>query len=75
MFYHQEASMNDNAAGCVSRMILKHPDRVPLDEILPPLVDCLPLKQDYDENEVIWKMIVRLCEFTGELHFDIVIVG
>ncbi|KAI9790991.1 MAG: hypothetical protein M1816_004558 [Peltula sp. TS41687] len=60
MFYQQEASMNDNAAGCVSRMILKHPDRVPLDDILPLLVDCLPLKQDYAENEAIWKMIFRL---------------
>ncbi|OAP65280.1 hypothetical protein AYL99_01252 [Fonsecaea erecta] len=52
----------DNAAGCVSRLILKHKDKVPIQQVLPALVDSgiLPLKEDYQENEPLWTMIVQL---------------
>ena len=52
----------DNAAGCVSRLILKHQSKVPVDEVLPALVNSgvLPLKEDYQENEPVWTMIVQL---------------
>jgi importin-4 len=53
----------DNAAGCVSRMIIAHPDKVPLDDVLPALVKLLPLKKDYLENKPIYDCIVGLCEF------------
>ncbi|KAI9826601.1 MAG: hypothetical protein M1832_006197 [Thelocarpon impressellum] len=52
--------MVDNAAGCVGRMIMAHPDDVPIEEVLPALVGLLPLKADYDENEAVWLMIVKL---------------
>ncbi|KIX05998.1 uncharacterized protein Z518_03972 [Rhinocladiella mackenziei CBS 650.93] len=57
-----EARCTDNAAGCVSRLILKHKDKVPVSQVLPALVDSgiLPLKDDYQENEPVWKMIVQL---------------
>ena len=57
-----EARCTDNAAGCVSRLILKHKDKVPVEHVLPVLVDSgiLPLKDDYQENEPVWKMIVQL---------------
>lgn len=57
-----EARCQDNAVGCVSRLILKHQDKVPLDEVLPALVNSgvLPLKDDYQENEPLWAMIVHL---------------
>ncbi|KIW96009.1 uncharacterized protein Z519_03075 [Cladophialophora bantiana CBS 173.52] len=57
-----EARCQDNAAGCVSRLILKHKDKVPIQQVLPALVDSgiLPLKEDYQENEPLWKMIVQL---------------
>ena len=58
-----QARMLDNAAGCVSRMILKHRDHVPVAEVLPALVELLPLKEDYDENEPIFRMIVQMCKF------------
>ncbi|KAI9885589.1 MAG: hypothetical protein M1823_002598 [Watsoniomyces obsoletus] len=54
------AAVQDNAAGCVSRMILRFPDQVPLDDVLPAIIKILPLKQDYDENEPVWQLIVRL---------------
>ncbi len=64
MLHQETARMVDNAAGCVSRMIVAHPDNVPIEEVLPVLVGLLPLKGDYDENEAVWLMIVKLCRFT-----------
>lgn len=50
----------DNAAGCVARMIKKAPNNVPLESVLPRLVELLPLKEDYRENEPVFDMIVSL---------------
>jgi hypothetical protein len=52
----------DNACGCVCRMIMAHQDKVPVDDILPVLVDLLPLKEDYEENEPIFECITGLCK-------------
>ncbi|KKY24397.1 putative importin beta-4 [Phaeomoniella chlamydospora] len=57
----QEARCMDNAAGCVSRLILKNKDAVPTTDVLPVLVNnVLPLKQDYQENEPVYNMIVQM---------------
>jgi importin-4 len=58
----KEGRCQDNAAGCISRLILKHREAVPTDEILPELVESgiLPLKEDYEENEPVWQMIVQM---------------
>ena len=58
----EEGRCMDNAAGCVARLILAHKDRVPVPEVLPALVNSgvLPLKEDYQENEPVWKMIISL---------------
>ncbi|KAI9834068.1 MAG: hypothetical protein M1819_003353 [Sarea resinae] len=63
LLHTQEARLLDNSAGCVSRMIMRHKDHVPISEVLPALVSLLPLKEDYDENEPIYTMIVQLCKF------------
>jgi len=57
-----EARCTDNAAGCVARLVLRHRDKVPVAQVLPALVDggVLPLKDDYQENEPVWRMIVQL---------------
>jgi hypothetical protein len=52
----------DNAAGCVSRMIKRHPDAVPLPEVLPALLKILPVKEDYEENAPAFSAIVQLCK-------------
>ncbi|KAK3705734.1 hypothetical protein LTR37_013177 [Vermiconidia calcicola] len=54
------ARLLDNAAGCVSRMIKKSPQHVPLEDVLPRLIEILPLKEDYDENGPVYDMIVFL---------------
>ncbi|KAL9102305.1 MAG: hypothetical protein Q9163_002523 [Psora crenata] len=60
LLHTSEARSRDNAAGCVSRMIMKHPDRVPLAQVLPALVEILPLREDFEENEPVYDMIVGL---------------
>lgn len=57
----QESRAMDNAAGCVSRMIMKHQAHVPVSAVIPALVELLPLKEDFEENEPVYKMIVHLC--------------
>lgn len=54
------ARLLDNAAGCVGRMVSKAPQSVPLEDVLPRLVDILPLKEDFDENEPVFTMLVSL---------------
>ncbi|KAI9759571.1 MAG: hypothetical protein M4579_002237 [Chaenotheca gracillima] len=60
MLHTATARMMDNSAGCVSRMIMAHPDQVPIEDVVPVLVGLLPLKEDYEENEPVWGMIVSL---------------
>lgn len=57
-----QARLLDNTAGCVSRLISKYPDRIPIGEVLPRLVELLPLREDYEENKPIYSMIVKLCK-------------
>lgn len=56
----QEARLLDNSAGCVARMIKAHASHVPIDQVLPVLVQLLPLREDYEENEAVFEMIVAL---------------
>lgn len=58
----QDARLLDNSAGCVARMIKRHPGSIPLDEVLPALVKLLPLREDYEENIAVFDMVVSLCE-------------
>ncbi|KAL4980052.1 armadillo-type protein [Aspergillus desertorum] len=58
---HQDVSrLQDNATGCLSRMILKHRESVPIKDVLPVLVKILPLKNDYEENDPLYRMICQL---------------
>lgn len=71
LFEMHKARAVDNAAGCVSRMIMKHQEHVPLGVVLPALLHLLPLKEDVEENEPIYKMIVRLCMFFNSAYLSI----
>lgn len=57
----------DNAAGAVARLILAHPDAVPLDQVLPTLTQALPLKADFEENQPVFDCIFQL--FKGQNSF------
>lgn len=56
------ARIKDNATGCVCRMIISHPDRVPIADVLPVLVGLLPLKEDFEENTPVYECLYKLCE-------------
>ncbi|KAK4183554.1 armadillo-type protein [Podospora australis] len=60
MLHIQEARIKDNAAGCICRMIIAHPDQLPISTILPALVGLLPLKEDYEENSPVYECISKL---------------
>jgi len=62
MLRMQGARIKDNAAGCLSRMIMAHPERVPIPSVLPALVDLLPLQDDYEENAPVYECIYKLCK-------------
>lgn len=58
----QNHRMLDNSCGCIARMIMAHPNTVPLGDVLPVIANVLPLKEDYEENEPIYTMLVKLCK-------------
>lgn len=58
-----EMRMTDNVAGCLCRMMMKHPDGGFVAQVLPAVVSILPLREDYEENEPIYQCIYKLCEF------------
>lgn len=68
LLHTDEARCKDNAAGCVSRMILTHRANMPVAQVLPALVDILPLKEDFEENEPVYQMIVQLCKSISKHH-------
>jgi len=58
--HNLESNLPDNASGCISRMILKHRDHVPVADVLPAVVDVLPLKNDFEENSPVYRMICQM---------------
>jgi importin-4 len=52
--------VKDNAVGCVSRIIMRFPGKVPLDQVLPIVIKSLPLQEDFQENKPVFDMIVQL---------------
>ncbi|ETS78179.1 hypothetical protein PFICI_10241 [Pestalotiopsis fici W106-1] len=62
LLHISESRLQDNATGCMSRLILAHPDKVPLEQVLPALVELLPLKEDYEENKPVYECIAKLYE-------------
>lgn len=59
-FSNSKINITDNACGCVARMIVKAPNAVPLDQVLPLLLSNLPLKQDFQENDPVFSCIFLL---------------
>ncbi|EGX94625.1 karyopherin Kap123 [Cordyceps militaris CM01] len=57
-----EMRLTDNVAGALCRMMMKNPDAGFVSEALPAVVNILPLVEDYEENEPIYKCIYNLYE-------------
>ncbi|XP_044129078.1 importin-4 [Bufo gargarizans] len=52
----------DNVWGAVSRMIIRHPEFVPVEQVFPVLLRSMPLKEDFEENSTVFKCIAFLYE-------------
>ncbi|CAN2390731.1 ribosomal protein import into nucleus [Pristimantis euphronides] len=52
----------DNVCGAVSRMILTQPECVPVEQVFPVLLCSMPLKEDFEENCIVFKCIAFLYE-------------
>ncbi|KAI0033386.1 armadillo-type protein [Vararia minispora EC-137] len=50
----------DNAAGAVSRLIVKNAGALPLEQVLPVLFSALPLRNDFLENTPVFRAIFHL---------------
>lgn len=50
----------DNACGAVARMILSHPEALPLDQVLPVFLRALPLRKDFEENKTVYPALFTL---------------
>jgi len=53
-------NVTDNACGAVSRMLMKHPQAVPVEQVLPTLAAALPLKAELEENEPVFRFLLSL---------------
>lgn len=61
----------DNAVGCICRMIMSDIDYVPLQEVLPAIIDSLPLVEDYEENSPVFNCISGLCKASHALAYSL----
>lgn len=52
----------DNACGAVARLLLRYPNCVPIEQVLPTFFSALPLKSDYEENVPVVKFLKFLIE-------------
>uniref|UniRef100_A0A6A7G7Q6 Importin-4 isoform X1 n=1 Tax=Hirondellea gigas TaxID=1518452 RepID=A0A6A7G7Q6_9CRUS len=50
----------DNAVSCVCKMIMRCPQALPLDQVLPLILNGLPLVSDMEENEFVYECIFGL---------------
>ncbi|XP_050375567.1 uncharacterized protein LOC126793165 [Argentina anserina] len=53
-------AVRDNAAGAVARMIMVHPELIPLNEVLPVFLKVLPLKEDHEESMAVYTCVSTL---------------
>ncbi|XP_033113593.1 importin-4-like [Anneissia japonica] len=50
----------DNICGAVARLVLTNTEAVPVSQVLPRLVQLLPLKEDKEENNTVFRCIHHL---------------
>ncbi|XP_065852307.1 uncharacterized protein [Euphorbia lathyris] len=53
-------AVRDNAAGAVARMIMVHPQTIPLNQVLPAFLKVLPLREDHEESMAVYSCVSTL---------------
>lgn len=67
---NQQNRLLDNSAGCVARMIHRHPSKVPMSEVLPALLRLLPAREDYVENKAVFSMMIAMCKLAHAVSIE-----
>lgn len=62
-------NVTDNASGAVCRMMMKNLNAVPTDQVLPVLINSLPLKKDHQENTPVYRLIISLFNSQNQVIF------
>lgn len=57
---NQPPRVVDNICGAVSRMVMANRNSLPLEKVFPGLLQCLPLKEDFEENHPVYSCIMEL---------------
>ncbi|XP_074644690.1 importin-4-like [Tubulanus polymorphus] len=52
----------DNCCAAMCRLIMANFDAVPINEVLPIVTSCLPLKEDFEENKTVFTCLWKLFE-------------
>lgn len=60
----EDNGVRDNACGAVSRMLTSCAAALPLERVVPVLLESLPLREDFDEAKAVYGALVGL--LTGE---------
>ncbi|XP_019849477.1 PREDICTED: importin-4-like [Amphimedon queenslandica] len=58
----QNGRLMDNITAAVARMIVSGPELVPMDQVLPVLLQNVPLKEDFEENVTVYSCIFHLLQ-------------
>ncbi|CDQ70384.1 unnamed protein product [Oncorhynchus mykiss] len=56
----QDRRVIDNLCAALCRMIMSHMEGVPLEQVFPALLACLPLKEDMEENKTVYSCLAML---------------
>lgn len=57
-----EQNATDNAVGCAARLVSTKPEAVPLDQVLPVIFSCLPLRKDFAEWAPVLHALISLVQ-------------
>jgi len=60
MAKEESARCVDNIAAAVARIVITGTDQIPLDVVFPGIVNCLPLKEDNEENSIMYQAICHV---------------
>ncbi|KAG7158690.1 Importin-4-like [Homarus americanus] len=50
----------DNICGAVARLITTSPTNVPMEQVFPVVLGCLPLREDFEENSTVFECFLVL---------------
>lgn len=63
----EHAGVLDNVCGAIARLIIANSALIPLEQVLPVLVQKLPLREDFHENKAVFKSIQSLLTQNNEV--------